>query len=250
MKNFVATTMLSGVLLAAGAATVLVACGGGGDDGLGVVGVAATGAAMASASVSARCASGTATNTATTSFDGSFVIKVPQGSLPCLIEVSDGTRKLHSIATSNSPINVTPLTEQVVGQISPDTAAYFASFDSAAAAALTGSRISTAQTAVFAALTASGNTAPASVTDLLTSALVAKTAAQAGNDHDKLLEKVAASSVTVKLIAMNDFHGNIELPAAGNGGQVILPNPSVPGGTTATVGGAAYLATVVKNLKA
>lgn len=56
--------------------------------------------------------------------------------------------------------------------------------------------------------------------------------------------------VNVKLIAMNDFHGNIESPGASNGGTLYLPNASVPAGTTATVGGAAYLSTLIKNLKA
>lgn len=61
---------------------------------------------------------------------------------------------------------------------------------------------------------------------------------------------VDTTPVNVKLIAMNDFHGNIEPPAANNGGTVFLPNASVPAGSTATVGGAAYLATLIKTLKA
>ncbi|MBX3660406.1 MAG: bifunctional metallophosphatase/5'-nucleotidase [Ramlibacter sp.] len=61
---------------------------------------------------------------------------------------------------------------------------------------------------------------------------------------------MAAATVNVKLIAMNDFHGNIAPPAASNGGTVFLPDASKPGGSTATVGGAAYLATLIKNLKA
>lgn len=57
--------------------------------------------------------------------------------------------------------------------------------------------------------------------------------------------------VTVKLIALNDFHGNLEPPAAGNGGSVSIKDPSAPDGrTTVSTGGAAYLATLVKQLAA
>lgn len=56
--------------------------------------------------------------------------------------------------------------------------------------------------------------------------------------------------VTVKVIAMNDFHGNIEVPAANNGGSVVLKDPANAAGTTVRSGGAAYLATLIKQLKA
>lgn len=57
--------------------------------------------------------------------------------------------------------------------------------------------------------------------------------------------------VAVKLIAMNDFHGNIEPPAAGNGGSVVLKDPgAAAGSSTVRAGGAAYLATLVAQLKA
>lgn len=60
----------------------------------------------------------------------------------------------------------------------------------------------------------------------------------------------AAAPESVKLIAMNDFHGNFEVPAAGNGGSVVLKDPAVAAGTTVRTGGAAYLATLIKQLKA
>jgi len=60
----------------------------------------------------------------------------------------------------------------------------------------------------------------------------------------------SAAPVTVKLIAINDFHGNIEVPAANNGGSVVLKDSTNPAGTTVRAGGAAYLATLVKQLKA
>lgn len=60
----------------------------------------------------------------------------------------------------------------------------------------------------------------------------------------------APAPVSVKLIAMNDFHGNFEVPAATNGGSVIVKDPANPAGTTVRTGGAAYLATLVAQLKA
>jgi 5'-nucleotidase len=59
-----------------------------------------------------------------------------------------------------------------------------------------------------------------------------------------------ADPVSVKLIAMNDFHGNLEVPAVGNGGNVILQDPANAAGTSVRTGGAAYLATLIKQLKA
>ena len=52
-----------------------------------------------------------------------------------------------------------------------------------------------------------------------------------------------ASTTDVRLIAFNDFHGNLE-PPAGSSGRVTLPD-----GTTVDAGGAAYLATHLKNLR-
>lgn len=59
-------------------------------------------------------------------------------------------------------------------------------------------------------------------------------------------EEVAAGSATVKLIAINDFHGNLS-PT----GTVSVPDPANPAATIKEpVGGAAYLATLVKQLQA
>jgi 5'-nucleotidase len=53
-----------------------------------------------------------------------------------------------------------------------------------------------------------------------------------------------ATTTDVRLIAFNDFHGNLQ-PPAGSSGRVTLPN-----GTTVDAGGAAFLATHVKQLRA
>jgi 5'-nucleotidase len=53
----------------------------------------------------------------------------------------------------------------------------------------------------------------------------------------------AAQTTDVRLIAFNDLHGNLE-PPSGSGGRVSLPD-----GSTVDAGGAAYLATHVKQLE-
>lgn len=52
--------------------------------------------------------------------------------------------------------------------------------------------------------------------------------------------------VNVQLIGLNDFHGNLEAP----GGSVNVKDPASASGTRVSAGGAAYLATLIKTLKA
>ena len=63
------------------------------------------------------------------------------------------------------------------------------------------------------------------------------TAAQAGSTSQQ------AAQVSVRVIGMNDFHGNLQ-PPAGSSGRVVNSD-----GTTTDAGGAAYLATHVKELE-
>ena len=51
--------------------------------------------------------------------------------------------------------------------------------------------------------------------------------------------------ITLSLLAINDFHGNILPPSA----SVLVPDASNATGTRVSAGGAAYLATLIKNLK-
>jgi len=64
------------------------------------------------------------------------------------------------------------------------------------------------------------------------------------------LSDSTTNPVSVRLVAMNDFHGNIEPPAAGNGGTVVVADPANPAGTPIRAGGAAFLATMIKQLRA
>jgi len=54
----------------------------------------------------------------------------------------------------------------------------------------------------------------------------------------------------IRIIAMNDFHGNIEVPAPTNGGSVIVKDSANPAGTAINTGGASFIASLVKQLKA
>jgi 5'-nucleotidase len=54
----------------------------------------------------------------------------------------------------------------------------------------------------------------------------------------------------IRIIAMNDFHGNIEVPVPTNGGSLVVKDSANPAGTTINTGGAAYIATLVQSLKA
>jgi len=54
---------------------------------------------------------------------------------------------------------------------------------------------------------------------------------------------------TIRLIATNDFHGNIEVPAPTNGGSVVIKDASNPAGVTVNTGGAVFMASLVKKLQ-
>ncbi|MDR3369124.1 bifunctional metallophosphatase/5'-nucleotidase [Rhodoferax sp.] len=216
-----------------------------------VSGVAATGAAMSGATVAVMCVNGQA-NTSKTATDGSYSIAA-SGTFPCMLEASDATHKLHSVASgsgSSATANITPLTEQMVASLSSDsvdTAAFFAAFGTSEAAAVASDKLAAAQKKVLDNLAAIGVDTSA-LKDLIGDKLVAKTTSQSGNAYDQVLDSVAAKPVNVRLIAMNDFHGNFAPPSTSNGGSMVLPNGGA--GQKVTVGGAAYLATLVKNLKA
>jgi 5'-nucleotidase len=207
--------------------------------------------AMSGATISVMCVNGQP-NTSKTATDGSYSIQA-SGAFPCMLEASDATHKLHSVAYgsgSSATANITPLTEQMVASLSSataDTAAFFAAFGASNAATVAPDNLAAAQTQVLANLSANGVDTSA-LKDLIGDKLVAKTATQSGNAMDVVLDAVAATPISVRMIAINDFHGNFAPPSTSNGGTMVLPNGG--SGQKVTVGGAAYLATVVKDLKA
>lgn len=78
---------------------------------------------------------------------------------------------------------------------------------------------------------------------LLVSASLSTTAWAADLAADA--RRSAKAPITLSLIALNDFHGNLLPPT----GAVLVPDPANPSGTRITAGGAAYVATLIKNLK-
>ena len=230
-------------------AAMVFGCGGTSPgSGIDLSGVAATGAPMADAKVSVKCAGGSGSTT--TRSDGTYYVGVVGGALPCLIQANDGVRKLHSVASDSTYSNVTPLTEQLIAALSQDTAdtaSFFESFGAGSVGMVSSDKISAAQGKVLDDLKSKGLDT-SKVKDLIKDKLIAKSGSQDGNDYDKLLDSVAVTPVNVKLIALNDFHGNIEPTSQTNGGSVILPDGA--SGTKVAVGGAAYLASTVKALKA
>lgn len=58
-------------------------------------------------------------------------------------------------------------------------------------------------------------------------------------------DPAARAPITLTLLALNDFHGNILPPP----GSVLVPDPGNASGARVSAGGAAYLSTLVRNLK-
>jgi hypothetical protein len=185
---------------------LLAACGGGSSDvpatgtgttdtpaALSLKGVAATGAAIGGKSVEAKCATGT--GSAMSNTDGSFTVSVSSGSLPCVLKVTPATGPaLYSVATgtgSTATANISPVTQLVMASLTgADPAAYFTSFDSTAAAAVTSAKITEAVSAVKSTLLAAG--LDLADIDVLAGTLTPATTSTPGNAYDQALDTLAA----------------------------------------------------------
>ena len=249
MPKFLKPNLFLYFAISSVATLVVVACGssGGSIVNLNVNGVVASGAPLANAAVKLKCSDG-GIGEGSSDANGFYSIGL-QGQLPCLVQANNGSVTYHSIATGSgttATANATPMTEAIVNQISSDPATFFSSFNSTSAQQLTSVAIANAQTAVLKNLTDNGVTIPSTVNDLIGGSLIASKTGS-GNDYDKLLDTIGSKTYQVKIIAMNDFHGNIQSPSSTNGGQVTLPNGGA--GVKVNVGGAAYVATAVKTLK-
>jgi hypothetical protein len=154
-----------------------------------ISGTTATGAALTGATVTAKCASGTGTTTQASGSDGSYTVTITGGTLPCVLEATDGTTTLHSVATTTTA-QITPLTELLVAQLTGmDPATYMSSVNtSTLATTVTTSAISTAQTAVLAVLNDAGVDTSA-ITNLVTGNITAGS----GSDYDGVLDNLATT---------------------------------------------------------
>jgi mono/diheme cytochrome c family protein len=185
--------------LLASAMALLTACGGGGAGGgiaasSAVSGVAATGMAIAAGQVSLKCAAGNA-GPATTQADGSFRIDVSLVSLPCLARVDyvdpSGTKKkLHSAVRDAGNVNITPLTDMVVANLSANGIAADA-YDSLTATQVQGytaERIKTATRVATTKLSAQGVDVSHLPDDVIGSKFTAATSSRSGDLHDHVLD--------------------------------------------------------------
>ncbi|NCP01678.1 MAG: hypothetical protein GW862_15910, partial [Sphingomonadales bacterium] len=207
--NFLAVSALSTALLGG--------CGGGGESTvstdspttptsttLTVTGTAATGLAIAGATVTGKCKVGT--GTATTLTNGTFTLSVPDGQLPCVLQVinpADGI-KLHTLVSGSgntAMANITPLTEMTTARVlGSEPNVFFAAFDAAAATQkVTTANITAAQTAI--GLVFTGTIDTSGIGNFITTPLVAATQGSptSGDAQDKLLDALKLKLTTAQL---------------------------------------------------
>jgi len=165
-----------------------------------ITGLAATGAAMAGATVTAKCASGS-TMTGTTAADGTFTLAMSNAqATPCMLQVSNGTTTLHSIAIDTGRTNVTPLSDLAVTKaLGSNAAAAFASYDASKGVTIKAG-LEAAKAYVKAELAALAVGVPAG--DLLTGTF------KIGDTDDKILD-----ALTAKLVATGKKLDDLRLGA-------------------------------------
>lgn len=185
---------------AAGGVVLLVACGGGGsaDEGTPVVptvqvnGVVARGGALVEAKVTARCIAGPVV-TAVSGSSGAYRMELGEDAFPCVLEAvsSDGQWRLHSVLPPLArTAHITPLTELLVAQLAGVAPSSFMTRAQSnlrlLGTTITPGNLASAHSAVARVLRVMG-VDPAPIVDVLTQPLVAESAVQRGNVHDKLL---------------------------------------------------------------
>jgi mono/diheme cytochrome c family protein len=192
-------TLYRGLWIAALA--TLGACGGGGGGSAGnpvtgasVSGVAATGMAIANGQISLKCAAGTTADVSTLP-DGSYSVDISQVKLPCMVRVqfndaSGRSQKLHSVALAAGIVNITPVTDLVVANLSSTglAADAFDKLSSTEVEGYTKERIHTASLTVKTALEAKGVDTTHLPDDSIGTKFRAATGTSKGDDHDGVLD--------------------------------------------------------------
>ncbi|MEY4155975.1 MAG: hypothetical protein RJB64_696 [Pseudomonadota bacterium] len=182
------------------ATAVLSACGGGGGSGASgnvVSGVAATGLAISGGQVTLKCAAGNAP-TVTTQADGSFSIDLSTVTLPCIVRVtyadSNGQHKLHSLAKASGNVNITPITDAVVADLSTTGIASdsFDKFDAMEIRSYSDDRVSTAIQSVKKRLESLGVNTADLPSDVIRSRFSATHGSTKGDRHDAVLDELKA----------------------------------------------------------
>jgi mono/diheme cytochrome c family protein/cytochrome c556 len=190
------------LVVAAGAA--LTACGGGGSAGSNpatgstVSGVAATGLAIDSGQVTLKCAVGT-TPAVSTQADGSYRVDVSHVTLPCVARVdftdSRGQHgKLHSLVKAAGNINITPVTDMLVANLTRSgvSADAYDKFDADEVKGYSEARVTTATQLLKTHLESKGVDTTRLPDDVIGSKFVPATKERMGDDHDHVLDDIQA----------------------------------------------------------
>ena len=195
---------LAGVLAGTVLAAILAGCGGGGGAsnpaaGSAVSGVAATGLAIANGQVSLKCTAGDAPSVRTLA-DGSFSVDVSKATLPCVarVDYNDATtgvpQKLHSLAQVAGNVNITPVTDMLVANLSSTGVAAdtFDKFDANEVKTYSAERIRTAALTAKTELLSKGIDVTHLPDDPIGAKLLAANGSSKGDDHDDVLDQIQA----------------------------------------------------------
>ncbi len=183
----------------------LTACGGGGggsgsDAGNNtstVNGIAATGLAIDNGRVSLKCAIG-ATSMVNTLADGSFTVDISRVTLPCIARVdytdtSTGkAAKLHSLVKVSGNLNITPVTDMLVANLSTNGVAAdtYDKFEANEVRAYSDERVRTATQLVKTYLKSKGIDTTHLPDDVIGTKFVATHGSRKGDDHDRVLDDI------------------------------------------------------------
>lgn len=195
---------VAGALASAALGGMLAACGssGGGSDpatASTVSGVAATGLAIAGGQVSLKCTAGSAPSV-TTLADGSFSVDVSSATLPCVLRVdyndpaTGAPRNLHSLAQTAGNVNITPVTDMVVANLSSTGVAAdaFDKFDANELRTYSADRIRTAAQTVKTELLSQGVDVTNLPDDPIRTKLQASDGSSKGDAQDAVLDEIQA----------------------------------------------------------
>ncbi len=177
----------------------LTACGGGdSSDSVNNIntinGVAATGLAIDKGQVSLKCATG-ATPVVTTQSDGSFTLDISNVTLPCIARVdfkdtTGSAQKLHSLVQIRGNINITPVTDLLVANLSATGTAAdtFDKFEANEVRGYSKERVRTATQMVKTYLESKGIDTTHLPDDVIGTKFVAAHGSSKGDDHDRVLD--------------------------------------------------------------
>ncbi|MBE0619363.1 MAG: cytochrome c [Burkholderiales bacterium] len=195
---------VAGVLASTALAATLAACGGSGSGGTGISaqtlsGVAATGLAIANGQVSLKCAAGDASPVRTLA-DGSYSADISAVTLPCVVRVdyNDATtsapQRLHSLAQVAGNVNITPVTDMLLANLSSTGVAAdaFDQFDAKEVRTYSAERIRTAAQTVKTELQSRGVDVTHLPDDPIGTELHAANGSSMGDEHDGVLDEIQA----------------------------------------------------------